>query len=317
MPRVSSRSEAKAGMPLLHSSEQLQLPLAVGFESATVEVISHLCCPCLQVKKDHGCNLGSLIPSLQRLLSFGLQSPTGAPQLSTAPPHHAPADGVAPAVPQAAAAAGAGQCPTAAAGGRGGSYVPPHLRRASAEGRAASGVPAHQEPRAWSSAAGGSIAEPSAVSARRRLSDSAALPPSASSAPPRGAPGSGSGAAPSSPQRAGFGSAGRGAEQASGRRSRHSTLDSSDSEVSDSEGPGRAGGGAARAARVRAAVLAVLQILAKADSKALHASWTTLLPTSEAVRTGLGGGKGMPWAAPGLPAVLKGLFSLLECNACG
>lgn len=43
-----------------------------------------------------------------------------------------------------------------------------------------------------------------------------------------------------------------------------------------------------QASRVRLGVLAVLQVLAKADSKALHPSWTALLPTSEAVRCSLG-----------------------------
>mgnify|MGYP001810305183 CR=1 FL=1 len=55
--------------------------------------------------------------------------------------------------------------------------------------------------------------------------------------------------------------------------------DSSDSESSDAEG-----GGSERhhAGRVRASALACLQLLAKADPKSLHGSWTALLPVSDA-----------------------------------
>ena len=57
-------------------------------------------------------------------------------------------------------------------------------------------------------------------------------------------------------------------------------FESSDSESSDTEG---SGGERHRASRVRSGALACLQLLAKADSKSLHGSWTALLPTSDAV----------------------------------
>ena len=63
-------------------------------------------------------------------------------------------------------------------------------------------------------------------------------------------------------------------------------LDSSDSESSDAEGVGAASGGSLeryRSSRVRCGALACLQLLAKADARALHGSWTTLLPLSDAV----------------------------------
>lgn len=55
---------------------------------------------------------------------------------------------------------------------------------------------------------------------------------------------------------------------------------SSDSESSDTE---CSGSERHRASHVRSGALACLQLLAKADSKSLHGSWTALLPTSDAV----------------------------------
>lgn len=69
------------------------------------------------------------------------------------------------------------------------------------------------------------------------------------------------------------------AAEASGGGSLH--LESSDSESSDAEGGG--GGERYHASRVRSGALACLQLLAKADPKSLHGSWTLLLPTSDAV----------------------------------
>ena len=71
------------------------------------------------------------------------------------------------------------------------------------------------------------------------------------------------------------------AAEASGSESLH--LESSDSESSDAEG-GSSGGERYHASRVRSGALACLQLLAKADPKSLHGSWTLLLPTSDAVR---------------------------------
>ena len=208
------------------------------------------------------------MPALQRLLSFGLQGqPPGAQPACPAPAMAAPTAATAAAAPPARQPAAA-----AAARGDGGSYVPPHLRRATAEGQAASSGGAsqpsgasaqpQQPPGSTGSSRRASSSEPGA---RSRAAGAWGL--NAAAVPP-----------PGSPQRQPPG-AGRRSSSGGGRQG---GLESSDSELSDSEGPG-GGGGAARASRVRAAALAVLQALAKADSKALHPSWTALLPTSEAV----------------------------------
>ncbi|KAL4424003.1 hypothetical protein ABPG75_001304 [Micractinium tetrahymenae] len=74
----------------------------------------------------------------------------------------------------------------------------------------------------------------------------------------------------------------------------HAPLESSDSESSDAEGGG-GGGERHHAGRVRSAALACLQLLAKADPKSLHGSWTALLPVSDAVAPHRGA-----WGGPSL-----------------
>jgi hypothetical protein len=77
-------------------------------------------------------------------------------------------------------------------------------------------------------------------------------------------------------------------------------LESSDSESSDAEGSSSSSSSLERyrASRVRSGALACLQLLAKADPKSLHGSWTTLLPMADAVasqrgaRSGSGGAGG-------------------------
>ena len=61
----------------------------------------------------------------------------------------------------------------------------------------------------------------------------------------------------------------------------HLHQESSDSESSDAEGGG--GSERYRSSRVRSGALACLQLLAKADPKSLHGSWTALLPMSDLV----------------------------------
>ncbi|GAB4815069.1 hypothetical protein N2152v2_002115 [Parachlorella kessleri] len=302
-----------------------------------------------EAKRDHGCNLGALIPSLQRLLSFGLHDQPAASPLQRGHPNSAtyPATGAGligaaagsatcqspvmeqqpgppvqscPAAaldsPQRAASGQEGQlaCMGGAGPSQGRSYVPPHLRRATApaEQPAADG---------GGSSGGGNGGRDSTVAApqqgmavgpprnmpqqQRRLSDTGPALPSATGSSPAVTDGKGWGRSSSSTGGGsaaggslGSGSSSRQSSTGSGstrdaagspqRRStagaarsrRQSGLDSSDSEVSDSEGPGVAG---ARTSRVRLGVLAVLQALAKADPKALHPSWTTLLPTSDSV----------------------------------
>lgn len=212
-----------------------------------------------QAKRDHGCNLGVLVPALQRLLCYGLHRPptsplrcaAGAPSMQRAaqPQQQARANGAALTSGSAAAEHVLGSseaqgslapttAPPAAEAGRPSSYIPPHLRRASGE------------------AAGAASRRTSAAS------EAAQVPP----APPTGsgrqvwgraaAPAAG-GSAPSSPlkqqqhqhpgQRLGAIATGSGEaghrSAASRRRSTQSVLESSDSELSDSEG---AGGGEVR-----------------------------------------------------------------------
>ncbi|KAL4421841.1 hypothetical protein ABPG77_001323 [Micractinium sp. CCAP 211/92] len=64
------------------------------------------------------------------------------------------------------------------------------------------------------------------------------------------------------------------------------SLESSDSESSDAESVAGGEGGRHHASRVRSAALTCLQLLAKADPRSLHGSWTALLPASDVVQSG-------------------------------
>ena len=77
-------------------------------------------------------------------------------------------------------------------------------------------------------------------------------------------------------------------------------LESSDSESSDAEGSSSSSSlERYRASRVRSGALACLQLLAKADPKSLHGSWTTLLPMADAVASQRGARSGSGGAGAG------------------